>query len=396
MKRLANLPSLPISRLNWARWGRYLVLGILANVGIWGMTIVYLKKTPPTYTSELSFILPGGTSGASINLPEIGQASSSSGSAFNSSSSDPRENYKYVATSDPVLKAAAKAVGLTTQVFGKPRIKLVNNSHIMEVQINGKSPEQAQQKGFALYQALVKRLDWLRAGETKGRDQVTQASLRAAQTKLSEAQRRFSDYKSQSGLSSPDQIKNLLVNIEQLRKQKVEIFAQQKQTSSRLQGLSTDLGLSPQEAADAFVLHADPAFQQNLKSYSEASATLAVFQSKWGVSHPMVIRETARQEAASQALLKRGSLLLRRSLDQKTLIRLNLDSSGSSGARSNLLQGLVSLKSDQAGLTTQVQALSQAIAQLEKRLKDLTKKESMFDRLNRDVQIAEAVFASTL
>jgi hypothetical protein len=63
------------------RLGRY-VLIVAAGLGLaWGPAIAYLKFGQVSYTSQFSLILPGAGAVSSINLSEIGQASSASNSA---------------------------------------------------------------------------------------------------------------------------------------------------------------------------------------------------------------------------------------------------------------------------------------------------------------------------
>jgi uncharacterized protein involved in exopolysaccharide biosynthesis len=376
------------------RWLRYLILSALGNAFIWGSSIQYLKVTKPTYTSEWGLILSSGSLGVSVNLPGIGQASSSSGSALGSSTYDPRANLEYIFTSDRVLKAAAAIAKIPVEKFGKPRIKLLNNTTIMQFELTGKSPEEARDKSLALYQAIVNHINILRNGEISQRGKPSQEILLSAQRKLEDAQKRLSDYKIRSGLSFPDQVGNLSTNIEQLRRLRAETHAQEELTDKRMQQLSKDLGLSPTEAATAFLLHVDQIFQQNLKDYSEATTSLQVLMTKFGVNHPQVVKESKRQEAAWDALLQRSEYLSGQPQTAATLNRLALAVNGS--ARDTLFQSLVSYQSDQQGLKAQVQGLDSAIAQLEKRLDNLSQKQSILENLKRDQQIAEAVFASTL
>jgi uncharacterized protein involved in exopolysaccharide biosynthesis len=57
---------------------------------------------------------------------------------------------------------------------------------------------------------------------------------------------------------------------------------------------------------------------------------------------------------------------------------------------------LVTAQSEQKGIDAEVKTLNQQIVLLEQRLSDLTQKAAKLDRLQRDLQIAEAVFASTV
>lgn len=389
----ASKPTMIVAVLT-NRWTRYIVLCGIANSVIWGASLSYLKTAKPTYTSAWALILPGASFGVNFNLPDIGQASSSNGSGMGSSQYDPRANYQYIFTSDPVIQSAAKKAKLPANEFGKPRIKLLDNTTMMEFQITGSSPSEAQKKSWAMYNALVEELNAIRDREISQRQAPTEKTLLSAQKKLEQAQINLSNYKMRSGLSFPERLSNLSVNIEQLRRLRTETLAQAKQSTQRVQKLSADLGLSSKQAADAFLLQSDQIFQQNLKDYSEATASLDVLMAKYGPQHPKVIAETQRQRSAASALSQRGPVVLGRAVTLSQLIQLSLTTSGA--GRDPLFQDLVSFQAEQRGLQAQVQALDQQIPKLEKELDTLAQRQSVLDNLERDAQIAEAVFASTL
>jgi uncharacterized protein involved in exopolysaccharide biosynthesis len=377
-------------------WLSYLFWGVIANSLIWGLGLLYLKLAPPTYTSQFSLILPGAGSGVNLSLPEIGSATSSTSSPFGSPSQDPRANYQYIANDDNVIEDAARSLSITSKEFGKPKSKLIDNTTILQFEIGAASPQKAKDRSYALYRALTRKLDLLRAEEMSKRDVGTQATLASAQKKLQDAQKRLSEYKAKSGLNSVDQVKDLSSNIEQLRKQKAEALAQQQQVSHRLKQLSSDLGLSVKEAANGFTLNADRLFQQNLNDYNESTATLTVLRSKWGDNHPSVVKESAKQEAAQSALMKRARLLLGQNISQTNLARLNMSSNSNGTGRDALFKDLVTVHAEYSGSVAQNETLAGQIVLLESRLDRLSQKASTLDRLNRDAQIAEAVFASTL
>jgi uncharacterized protein involved in exopolysaccharide biosynthesis len=376
------------------RWQRYVFMGLVVNSAIWGATLFFLKVAKPTYISEWALILPGSGPGVSVNLPDIGQASSSSSSPFGGPTQDPRANYQFIATSETVIKKAAAIVHLPPEKFGEPKIKLLDNTTIMKFQVTGSSAEEARQKSLALYKALVSQLTLLRVEELARRDDGIQSTLESAKAKLVENQQRLSAYKLKSGLSFPGQIDNLSVNVEQLRRQRAELVAQQQQVGNRLQQLSTSLKISPQQAASAFVLQADQLFQQNLKDYSEASANLPVLLAKWGDNHPNVIKEKARLEAAQAAISNRSQSLLGNAINSQMLgaIQLTANESG----RASLFRDLVAVQADFQGLTAEAQAIDQQIKLLESRLNGLAQGQTTLENMKREMQTAEAVFASTV
>jgi uncharacterized protein involved in exopolysaccharide biosynthesis len=385
------------SAANRGRWPLYLFLGLATNLAFWASALFYLKVTPQTYISSSAINLPGAASNANVSLPGIGQASYENSSPYSSSSSqDPRENYKFIAQSEPVLRAAAAQLHMSLEEFGNPRFKIIDNTTIMTVELKGASPQEAQNKSLAFYKVLEARLNQLRTQESTQRDVGFETGLNSSQKKLKIAQEHLSDYKARSGLNSGDQIKDLTTNIEQLRRQRAEILAQEQQATTRLGELSTNLKLSSRQATDAFKLKSDQIFQQNLKNYSDSSAALIVLESKFLPTHPTVVAEKAKRDATQSALLARSQSLLGQPISLATLNQLNLNTVNSGSAQEILFQELVTVQADQKGLTAQAQTIDQQINLLENRLKKLAQQESNLDALKRDMQVAEAVFSSTL
>jgi uncharacterized protein involved in exopolysaccharide biosynthesis len=378
-------------------WERYLLWGVVANTLIWGAALSYLKFAPITYASSFSLDLPGAGPAVDVNLPNIGQASSTgAASGMASLTSDPRANYSYLLTSDSVIESAAVSLGISTEEFGEPRVKLVDNTTIMQMEITASSPQEAQEKAHALYRAFTSDLNRLRESTARNRDRGSEVTMNSARQKLEAAQSKLSRFKTLSGISSPEQIRDLSTNVEQLRKQQVEAIALQQQATSRLQQLSTNLGLSPQEAAKAFTLQNDQIFQQDLKEYSQITNNLTVLNATLSPQHPLIIEQRGKQREVRNALSVRSSRLVGQPVSQQMLSRVNLAANTPNSARESLFQNLVTLQSEQQGATAQAQALTQQLSAMEARLRTLTQQEATLSNLQRSVQIAETVYASTL
>ncbi|GAB4228852.1 MAG: hypothetical protein Kow0049_10140 [Stanieria sp.] len=381
---------------NWLRWLKYLVIFGLCNGTVWVLALSYLKKTPPSYTSSLLLHVAGGGPGVSINLPDIGQANTSSGTSFGADS-DPRENYKLMLMSSTILKSTAEKLKISEAELGKPQVELVQNTTLLEITLSARQPQEASQKLWAIYHVLYDRLNVLRAEEQAERNKGVQKALANAQKKLIEAQKRLSDYKITSGLSSVDQVKDLIGNLGTLQTQLIEAQALYQEKNSSLQQLSTTLQLSPQQAADALVLQTDQEFQKSLKEYTDVTTLLNTLSANRGSNYPDVREAKRQQQAALTAMLQRGQILLRIPLEQLKLERLILDNSNGSGVkRADLFTQLVNLGTEKQGIAGKIATLTEKIAELEARLQILSQKESVFASLDRDLQIAQAVFASTL
>jgi uncharacterized protein involved in exopolysaccharide biosynthesis len=374
-------------------------VGLVINQIIWSATFIYLKVKPTTYTSKWAIALNGVKSSTNINLPGIGEASSYRDSPYNSETSDPRENYKFLAETDEVLEVAANQLDMPMEKFGKPRIKILDNTTLIQVEINGNTPKEAQKKALALHSALAVKLNELRREEIAQQDRNVEAALTSVREKLQAAQQRLSEYKTRSPLSSNEQLRDLTTNLEGLRRQRAETVAHLQQASARVRQLSGNLGLSAQPAVDALVLQSDPVFQQYLADYTKASAELVKLRTKFLPATPVILAKQQEKDAAQAALFQQGQSLLRRPVSQDTLKQLIVSGGGSSNSSSQraiLFHELISLREQQQGLQAQAQELDRQIAQLESRLVTLSQQESKLDSLQRDVKIAEAVFSSDL
>jgi uncharacterized protein involved in exopolysaccharide biosynthesis len=380
----------------WLRWLKYLLFGVICNGALWGLALTYIKKTPPTFTSELVIHVAGGLPGVSVNLPSIGQANTSSGTAFGAHA-DPRENYKLMATSGAVLKIAAESLKISESEFNKPNIELINNTTLLLLKVNALTPKIAESHAWALYQAFYRRLNVLRSQEQEERDKAVQQILEDTRIKLTDAQNQLSNYKLKSGFNSADQIENLIGNMGNLQAKLIDAIAQYRQNNDSLQQLVTTLRLSPQKAADALVLQTDREFQKILVEYTDATTILTNLLPSRGINYPDVVEARQKQQASLQALLQRGQKLLGIPVEQLSLERLILDNSNGSGVkRGDLFVQLVKTNADLKGLEGQIATLKEQIENLKAELNVLTEKETIHDNLDRNLQIAQAVFASTL
>ncbi len=378
------------------RWSKYLIIGGLSNAAVWGLAFTYLKKTPASFTSEVVLHVNSGSPFTSVNLPSIGQANSSSGSPFGTHS-DPRENYKLMASGGIVLKEAAEMLETVTSEFGKPKVELINNTTLFTIAIEGGNPEEAQKKAWAIYQALYNRLNLLRSQEQTERNKAVKEALEDSSAKLSNAQKSLSDYKIQSGFKSSDQIKNLIDGIGGLQNQLIDQLARYEQIETSLQQLTTTLGISPQQAADVLVLQTDQEFQKILQEYTDITVTLTSISSDRGKNYPDVRQNSLRQASLREALLARGEKLLGIPVEQLTLERLILDNSNGSGVRRGaLFVRLIEMDTELKGLAKQIDTFKTELTKLNQELSILSKQKSIHDNLDRDLQIAQAVFATTL
>ncbi|MGL5795974.1 MAG: response regulator [Waterburya sp.] len=374
----------------------YLIIWLLGNLVIWGITVVYLQFKQPSYTSKWAIALPTSNSFTNIDIPGVGEASSENQSPFNTDFSDPRENYKYLVESEEVLKTSASKVNMPKQKFGTPKVEVVENTTLIQLQIQGQTPQIAQAKALAVQSTLEESLDQLRQNEIGSQSKNLEKTLAQTKQKLEIARQKLADFQAKTRLSSGEQLGILIDNIEQLRRQSSEISAQKQKATAHSNQLLSDLGLSASEAADALLLNSDSQFQEYLSNYSQVSTELIELKAKYLANHPSVIAQQAKKDDIETELYRRGESLLGEPFTQANLQALNTNTNNSSvSQRASLFQELITSRAEQKGLENQATELNKQITSLETKVATLTKYGSELEKLQRDVQMLEAVFSST-
>lgn len=199
------------------RRAAYLLLATAILSVIWGLTIAFIAVAPVTYTTSWTMTLPGTGSGLSVNFESIGQASTSANSSYSSSSLDPKVNYRAIAESPAVLERAASTVDMHPDDYGKPKIKLTDQTALIALQTSAPSAKAALARANAHIDAFNEVIEQLRNDEQARREAVIRRSLETYDRTLKETQRKLLEFQSNSGLVSMEQFKELTLSVEALK-----------------------------------------------------------------------------------------------------------------------------------------------------------------------------------
>ena len=374
------------------RLPRYGVIVSMALVAVWVPITGYLVLAHKQYTSETTLILPGTGVSTSVNLSEIGQASTSANSAYASTSLSPSVTYKNLLESDGVIRAAAERMRLEPNAFGKPVVKLVDETSLIHFAISGSSPILAQQKSLTMQSAFMGQLDKLRDDEIKQRDLSASKTIRDYQDSVDGIRGQISALQLQSGLTSAEQYGGIVASAETLRTQVAETEAAFSERDGSARSLASLLHVSPQIAALTLKVQADEEIGSLNEAASKAAAAAAEMEKQYGPNHPKYLDAHAREMGLRARLAARGAAI---SGLTPEVLRAAVDASPK-GERPALLARLVTTVVERQGLAAQLGARRVELDARKKRIQDLVQIGSKLDALNRDYKIADAVFASAL
>jgi uncharacterized protein involved in exopolysaccharide biosynthesis len=372
-------------------WRYSLIIGAGLSLS-WGPAIGYLKFGTPSYTSQFSLILPGAGASTSINLSDIGQASSASASAFSGSSISPTVTYKNLLMSANVIHAAAQSMNEDPLSFSQPTVKLVDETSFISVSMEGPTATAAQKRAQAVMDAFFSELNKLRADETARRDAAIIDTVKTYEDGVNSVREKISALQVQSGLTSSEQFHALVAAADTLAGRIAESEAELSRVSESKAGLSANLGLTERIAATTMKLHADPQFAALADAASKAEAEYASTAKEFGERHPKVVEARARLAGAKAQMMNRASKIT--GIPAKKLAG-KIDFSPT-GERSALLSQLVTLSTSAEGFEGQIATMKVELAERRAKIAKLVTVAADLDHLTSEHKVAEAVFASAL
>lgn len=389
--------STSVQKQKGSSYRNYLWLGTLLNGVIWGCIFLYLKQATPVYTSQVGVTVLGGDSKVDVSLPDGTKASASPVEGRAEPFEDPRNDYAYIATSSVVVDRAAQQLGMDADEFGEPEVTVDEETAILSFSINGETPLIAQRKSYALYTTLDQHVQKLRESTLARREGEKQFTLAGARQKVEKAQRALAKYQSVSAFGSDQQLEELSVNVEQLRRLRAENQAQANGLNGRLSNLENSTGVE-KGAADRYKLEGDTVYQQLLSEYGRLRTELTQISAQLSPQHPQVEDIQERLAEASTALVRRGSSILGRQVRGSDLVALSPLSNDPQATvvRGELFKESVVDRADRDKLIRQDQVLAKEITRMEARLNSLSQEKFKIDRLRRDLQVAETLLASRL
>lgn len=371
---------------------RYGLIFGLCLALVWVPAISYLIFGRIQYTSRFSLILPGAGSSSSINLAQIGQASSATNSAFGSAGLSPTVTYKNLIMSNTLKEKVASNLKIGVDQLSIPQVKLVDETSLIAVEIIGKTALDAKVNANAVLSAFLIELTRLRDDEIAAREKSTVETVMEYKKTVDNVRTQIIDLQLSTGLNSVEQFTNLVVEGDKLHSLLDETLVEFGKTTQAIDSLKSNLKITPSLAAVNLKLLADPEFGALADATAKSEAELSERTREFGPNHPKVVEAKSHFDGAYSHMLDRAKRVT--GLASSDILK-TIDFA-SSGQRPILLTQLVTLKSEEAGLREKVRTLESQLSEKRRQIHALTSTAAKFDGLNRDYKVAEAVFTSAL
>lgn len=359
---------------------------------LWLAVLSGLHFVPKQYVSKSTLIVPGASTSVNVALDKIGQASSAPVSAYNTGAISPKVVYKEMISSDEIRADAARALGISLSTMAAPRIKLIDETALINIELRARDPDAAHRQNAALIAALQRRLDRLRTDELERRQSTVQDNLAVYETNMTNARERITRLQRDTGLQSAAQFGELSLSLIRRTQRLGELRADLDRMEREQDVLARRVGVNAQTAAAALKIMADPTNAKIVGDLADARAAFDIERKRLGPASPVLIQLQRRLDAVVGDLnevTERAGLF-----DPATIELLVMLTNASHQA--DLFKRLVGNESLLEGRRAEVATTTREVAALEIQHSRLGGVANELEDLKKTQLVAEAVFTTAM
>jgi len=373
----------------WRRWA-YSLFFFVSMLLIWVPVLSYVTLASPLYNSTWTILIPGTQVDASLDIESVGEANTNVKTPYGGNSFSPGVNFKMIMSSVSVMDAAADRLGMTMDEYGKPKIRVTDQAATLEVVFGGSTPEMAQEKSQALFDAFQAELDRLRKGEVEARREGSLAQLEAYREQAYLARAELALFRDSSSVVSAEQYRALVDAGSKLELSLMEARVNRDAITSRLKSMALLLGVDASRAADVMLLRQDKLVQVLSGEYARLQAIYVEKVSVLGAKHPKVIHAKAKANGARRSMMDRMKRVLGDE-DEGLLSSYLPDPKGNDG---QLYKDVVSFEAEREALIREISSSEQLLGEMRGRIALAGSDLDRLEELERAHQMAATILVS--
>lgn len=370
----------------------YLRRAALTTLIGWNLAGLYMLLAPVTFVSRWTLIMPGESHSTTMTIDSVGQASSQTNSPFGSVSLSPKVVYKEIALSDRVREAAAKSAGMSPALFGRPTIKLIDETSLLQFEIGGSTAEMAHDKAVASLDALNDQLETLRRDEVAKRAEAIAQNVKSYRDQVDSVRRRITEVSLASGLVSVSQFNENVASLAQVQRKLVELTGEAGKMDQEQTRLIERMGLDAASASIALRLAGDASLSKVVTDFADANSAYTAESMHLGPSNSVLINLDKRRLAAVDALKHMIERLSPGSAEETRAIVMLTNLS----RQAELLQVMVRNEAALQGKRKEIDTVTAEKNRLEIEVARLSEAAAKLEDLQKEHLLAEAVYSSAV
>lgn len=385
--------------MNWPLLYRHALAAVIQNrlklfllfILMVGLLGVYLILEKPNYKTTWIMLLPGTERASTISLDNLGEARSNGGNAYGSVSISPKNTYKEIALSDAVINQAASEYGVEAYAFSKPKITLIDQTPAIQFTLKGESANELVYRAKLYNATFHKTLDELRENEIERNYEGIEKNLTAAKARLNQARQDIVNHQTETNFISEDQFSLWMNDAEEIRTQALDTKVKQARMEATINTTSSLLGISLDQIKALLSLQSSPRIEGTLALLRHRLGEQVSMKSRYAARNPL--RLAIDREIGALSKEVRQTLNATPNLNHLSNAQLYALLSETS---SQSIQRLSQMVAEFDGLNAQSTALATNQQSYHDRIISHTKDAATLADLQRDHQIAEAIFSSAL
>lgn len=261
---------------------------------------------------------------------------------------------------------------------------------VMDIEVEGTSPELALKRVKMLVDSYQKRLNELRQQDVKAQDQFAENALKKAQNNLIVAQNQLTQFQQSTGLFEADkQTQELIRSVNQLRAKQTDVSSEAQANATQAKVTAAQLRMTPEQALNSLRLAENKEYQSIRDKLSateiELSDSRGIYTDKTPQVQSLILkRDELRRESERQI----AKVLPGVSLSQ---VDATWGASGTD-SRTAVITDLIRAQSLAQGLNQQAALLQKQINQLNSEVNFIAKNQGVLLELQRKYEIAEGIY----
>ena len=361
---------------------------LLFNLLLLASTVYILLFAERTWTAKAKLILPKPTSALNADLGTLGTIEGGDGAVFSQQLNSLKILASIITSKDVVRdvwqqdqeKDLYPRLEQYRNLFS---VSPENESTIIDISVDGSSPEVAKERSKMLLVTFQKRLQQLRTAGALEQSSFFSEEIAVSRSNLEKAEAALNDYKSSANLVDNDiQAQEILSGIKALNTEKSQAIAQGKANQARARELSARLNMTPEAGLRSLRLGENPEYLALQQSLSNIESRLAIARAQFFEDSPQIQNLLGEKAKLTSKLAGYG--------DQDLSSQPGFNGSSSQNS-SGLIQEMILADSAAKESQQQVKQLGLEVEQMNQELQQLPGKQKKLIELRRRFNTAEGV-----